>query len=97
LADIATSVALYNGGTYTPRTVAEEIVDRLGSLPEPETWADVAAVWNLFDHTPGKTYLTPDGKRAIALGIGPEGQLICSIDGEISEILAGDACFGPTA
>lgn len=97
IADIATSVALYNGGSYSPRAVAEEVVARLATLPEPDGWADVSAVWSLFDHTPGKSYVTHEGDRALALGIGPEGQLICSVDGEMREILAADACFGPSA
>lgn len=95
IADRATSVALFSGGSHAPRAIGEAIVARLAGLPEPASWQDVATVWNLFDHTPGKRYRTFDGKEAVALGIGPEGQLMCAIDGETASILAADAIFGP--
>jgi BirA family transcriptional regulator, biotin operon repressor / biotin---[acetyl-CoA-carboxylase] ligase len=69
-------------------------VERLGKMPEPDKWSNLAPVWNLFDHTPGKRYRTVDGREAVALGIGPEGQLMCSIDGETSSIMAAEAMFG---
>lgn len=94
ISEIATSVALYNGGNQDARKVAEAIVARLALMPEPDHWSDLAPVWNLFDHTPGKKYRTADGHEAIGLGIGPEGQLVCSIDGETTSILAADAIFG---
>lgn len=95
--DIAASLAMHHGGSYAPLTVAESIVDRLAKMPEPDTWSDLAPVWNLFDHTPGKRYRTLEGAEAIALGIGPDGQLMCSVHGETTSILAADAIFGQPA
>jgi len=94
IAGIATSLALYNGGHYDPREVAESLVDRLARMPEPSSWAELAPAWDLFDRTPGKHYKTADGSEGVALGIGPEGQLLCSIRGETTAILAADALFG---
>jgi len=94
IAGTATSLALYNGGHYEPRKVAEAIVERLAKLPEPQAWGDLAPAWSLFDRTPGKHYLAAEGVEAIALGIGPEGQLLCSIRGETATIMAADAVFG---
>ncbi len=94
IAGIATSLALQNGGHYDPLGTAEEIVARLALMPEPNTWTDVAPAWDLFDHTPGKRYKTMDGQEAVALGIGAEGQLVCSIAGETTTIMAADALFG---
>jgi BirA family transcriptional regulator, biotin operon repressor / biotin---[acetyl-CoA-carboxylase] ligase len=94
IAEIADSVARYSGGSYVPLKIGEAIVERLSKMPEPDKWSDLAPVWNLFDHTPGKRYRTVDGREAIALGIGPEGQLMCSIDGETSSIMAAEAMFG---
>ena len=90
----ATSVHLYHGGTYEPEAVAQSIIQRLGPLPEPSSWAELSPIWHLFDHTPGKKYTLQDGREATALGIGPEGQLICSAAGETTSVLAADAIFG---
>lgn len=95
IADRATSVAMYNGGSYDPLAIAQAIVARLARMPEPNEWSDVAPVWSLFDHTPGKHYKLNDGQEAIALGVGPEGQLMCSVNGETTSVLAADAIFGP--
>jgi hypothetical protein len=48
----------------------------------------------LFDATPGKKYKLSSGEEAIAIGIGPDGELICSVDGETQTVLAADAIFG---
>ncbi len=92
--EIAASLAMINGGVYVPITVAESIVARIASMPEPNEWSDLAPVWNLFDHTPGKRYRTLEGAEAMALGVGPEGQLMCSVNGETTSIMAADAIFG---
>ncbi len=92
--ETATSVHLYHGGLYEPTSIAETIIQRLKPLPEPATWAELAPIWHLFDHTPGKKYKLLDGKEATALGIGPEGQLICSVEGETTSVLAADAILG---
>jgi BirA family transcriptional regulator, biotin operon repressor / biotin---[acetyl-CoA-carboxylase] ligase len=94
IAPIATSKALYDGGMYDPEHVARTIVDRLALLPEPSNWSDLAPVWSLFDNTPGKIYKLPDGKEATALGVGPQGELLCAVNGESTTVLAADALFG---
>ncbi len=91
---IATSLSLARGGTYDPLITAKKIVERLATLPDPTIWADLAPVWALYDFTPGKRYKLADGEEAIALAIGSEGQLMCSVDGESRSILAAEALFG---
>ncbi len=93
--DTATSVHLYHGGAYEPPAIAQTIVHRLTPLPEPDSWTALSPIWNLFDHTPGKKYKLLNGNEATALGIGPEGQLICSESGEATTVLAADAIIGP--
>lgn len=95
IADRATSLALYRGGEYCPEKIGQSIVHRLANLPEPNSWNDLKEIWMLFDHTPGKTYKLPDGSEAIAIGVGPEGRLICSVHGESTSVLAAEAIFGP--
>lgn len=90
---IATSLAIERGGHYDPQLMAHRIVERLASLPEPNEWSDLAPIWDLFDYTPGKRYRLPSGEDAIALGIGSEGQLMCSVDGESRSVLAAEAIF----
>ncbi|HVT14404.1 MAG TPA: biotin--[acetyl-CoA-carboxylase] ligase [Fimbriimonadaceae bacterium] len=92
--EFAASLAMVHGGVYVPVAVAESLIARLASIPEPNEWCDIAPVWSLFDHTPGKRYRTLDGAEAIALGVGPEGQLMCSVNGETTSIMAADAIFG---
>lgn len=94
IADFATSVALYHGGSHDPKAIALTIAERLQLLPEPTEWSELAPIWQLFDHTPGKKYKLNDGKEATALGIGPDGQLICSVEGETTSVLAAEAMFG---
>lgn len=92
--DRAISLAMYRGGAYDSETMAKRIIERLPLLPEPNSWADLRPVWMLFDHTPGKSYKLPDGSEGIALGVGPEGRLICAVDGESTSVLAAEAIFG---
>ena len=94
IAPFATSLALYRGGTYDPEAIAHKIVDRLAALPEPNAWSDLLPIWSLFDNTPGKSYKLASGEEAIALGVGAEGQLICSVNGESTSVLAAEALFG---
>lgn len=94
IADRAISLALYRGGVYDPETMAKSIVERLPLLPEPNSWADIQPVWMLFDHTPGKSYHLPDGSEATAIGVGPDGRLICAVQGESTSVLAAEAIFG---
>jgi BirA family biotin operon repressor/biotin-[acetyl-CoA-carboxylase] ligase len=94
IADRATSLALAHGKTYEAKEVAKGILARLERLPEPESWNDLAPIWALFDHTPGKHYRLASGEEAVALGIGSDGQLLCSVDGESRSVLAAEALFG---
>jgi len=97
IAEIATSMAMSRGGTYDPEMIAHKIVQRLASLPEPTSWSVIQPIWNLFDHTPGKKYRLASGETAVALGIGSDGQLMCSVDGESQAILAAEALFGTSS
>jgi len=94
IASFATSLALSRGGMYDPQLIAHKIVERLAILPEPSNWSDLAPIWNVFDFTPGKRYKLATGEEAIALGIGSDGQLLCSVDGESRSVLAAEALFG---
>lgn len=95
IADRAISLAQQRpGGNFEARRIADQILDRLASLPEPESWDALRPVWMLFDATPSKSYLTSTGEKGTALGIGPEGELILSVDGETQTVVAADALFG---
>ena len=97
IAQRATSLRLTYGGTHAPREVAERIVSGLKNLPEPDSWADLAPIWSMFDHTPGKRYRLPSGDEAIALGIGGDGRLLCSVHGETQSVMVAEALFGAGA
>jgi BirA family biotin operon repressor/biotin-[acetyl-CoA-carboxylase] ligase len=90
----ATSIAMERGSSEDPLRVLNLILFRLDLLPEPNSWADLAPTWMLFDRTPGKQYKLQDGRQGVAIGIGPEGQLLCAVDGESTSVLAADAIFG---
>lgn len=90
----ATSIALERGSSDDPLRVLNLILYRLDLLPEPDSWADLSPSWMLFDRTPGKLYKLQDGRQGVAIGIGPEGQLLCAVDGESTSVLAADAIFG---
>ncbi|MGV3614412.1 MAG: biotin--[acetyl-CoA-carboxylase] ligase [Fimbriimonas sp.] len=94
IAHRATSLRLVREGAYDPETIARKILARLALLPEPEQWADLWPVWELFDATPGKAYRLPTGEEAIALGVGSDAQLLCSVDGESRSVMAAEALFG---
>lgn len=96
IAERATSVRLEHGEVLDPKTVAIRILQHLQTLPEPNSWADLAPIWSLFDDTPGKRYRLLDGKTAVALSVGPQGELLCAVDGESQTVLAADAIFGQT-
>jgi BirA family biotin operon repressor/biotin-[acetyl-CoA-carboxylase] ligase len=97
ISDRATSLHLEHGKVYDAKTIAEQIIHRFESLPEPTEWSALAPIWDLFDKTPGKRYLLPSGELAIGLGVGSDGQLLCSVDGESKIVLAADALFGASA
>jgi len=94
LAERATSLKLHRDSDYDALRLADQILERINLLPEPHSWASLSPVWMVFDATPGKKYMLANGDEAIALGIGPEGELICSVDGETTNVLAADAMFG---
>lgn len=95
IAGIATSLALHRKGPFDPVAIAQKILERLADLPEPDSWHALAPVWELFDDTPGKLYRLPDGTAATALSVGPEGELLCSVEGESVTVMAAEALFGP--
>lgn len=74
--------------------LARTIVERLCDLPEPTGWKDLKPIWSLFDATAAKEFTLPDGSLATAIGIGPDGELICSVDGETRSVFVADAIFG---
>ena len=91
IADRATSLFLVHGGRYDAVEVAKRIAARIALLPEPNAWADIEMVWDVFDATPGKRYRLPDGVEAVAIGVGPNGQLLCSVEGDPRTVFAADA------
>lgn len=91
--DRATSIKLARGISVDSNRIVATILERLEMLPEPESWPSIQPAWLCFDDTPGKRYRLPDGQYAIALGIGPEGELIGSVDGETVSIMAAEAFF----
>ncbi|MCW5939431.1 MAG: biotin--[acetyl-CoA-carboxylase] ligase [Fimbriimonadaceae bacterium] len=93
----ATSLFLERGHQFDPFEVARHIVQRVRQMPEPEGWPDLAPVWALFDDTRGKKYVTSTGQELVAIGTGPQGELIGSHRGETVTVLAADALFGETA
>lgn len=96
IAEVATSLHRLRGGAHDPEVIARKILDRFADLPEPTSWTALEPAWSLFDHTPGKLYRLPNGEFALALGVGSDGQLIASVDGESVSVLAADAIFGAT-
>lgn len=95
--EFATSLANERRAVPEPEGLARLIVAGLDALPEPNAWSDLAPIWRVFDDTPGKRYKTLDGEDAIGLGIGPEGELIATVEGETTAILAAEAIFGRNA
>jgi len=93
--ETATSLALHRRGPFDPEALARKILARLGDLPEPDDWRDLEPIWEVFDDTPGKPYRLPDGTFGTAIGVGPDGALICSVDGLTRTVLAAEALFGP--
>ncbi|HRF59011.1 MAG TPA: biotin--[acetyl-CoA-carboxylase] ligase [Fimbriimonadaceae bacterium] len=94
LAPIATSLVLHREREIDIPELAEAILQRLDSLPEPDRWDPLYPIWDLFDDTPGKLYRLPTGEDAVAIGVGPQGELVCAVDGETTLALAADAILG---
>jgi len=90
----AISLHLARGMELTPEEALQKVLHRLEPLAELRSWSDLLPYWSLLDDTPGKVYTLPTGEAAHALGIGSEGQLICSVDGEARSVVAAEAVFG---
>ncbi|HRK21169.1 MAG TPA: biotin--[acetyl-CoA-carboxylase] ligase [Fimbriimonadaceae bacterium] len=94
IAATATSLALHRPGLYEAKAVAQKILARFFAAPLPQDWPALAPVWALFDDTAGKHFRLPTGEEAIAVGLGPHGELLCSVDGESRTVMAADAILG---
>ncbi len=94
LSEIATSFLIERGHPLDVEETAHFILAAIEELPDPQQWADLHPIWMLFDDTPGKHFKLADRGAATALGIGPEGELLCSVDGETTSVMAADAIFG---
>ena len=94
IADRATSLKMEFGIVSEAGAVAEQILARVEALPEPSDWPALADIWAVFDSTPGKAYVLPSGEKAIAIGVGSSGELLCSVNGESRTVLAADAILG---
>lgn len=94
IAHRATSLKIQTGKTFDSQYLATQIISSLENAPEPDSWESIAPAWMIFDKTLGKQYQLPSGEISTAIGLGPNGQLICSIDGETTSVLAADAIFG---
>ena len=92
----AISLEDHRPGNYEADQVAIDVIDRLNLLPDPDQWHTLEQAWRLFDVTPGKRYSLPNGEEALAIGIGPEGELLCSVDGEARSVMAAEALIRPT-
>lgn len=91
LQETAISLAQHRRGTAKDAgEVLERVLSRLELVAEPDSWNDLRTSWMVFDATPGKKYRLADGAEAIGLGIGPEGELICSVDGETQSVMAAE-------
>lgn len=90
----ATSLILSQGRAPEAESFAKTLLAALAHAPEPASWEEIAPAWRLFDATPGKPYRLLDGREATAIGIGPDGRLICSADGETHAVMAAEALFG---
>jgi BirA family biotin operon repressor/biotin-[acetyl-CoA-carboxylase] ligase len=94
LAGSVTDLESERGAAPSAADLARTILEHLERLPEPDSWAALAPVWGLFDATPGKKYRDGQGRVLVAIGIGSDGELIASHEGETETVLAADALFG---
>lgn len=93
----ATDLATIGREDYQPVNLAQSILNQVTLFPEINAWEDLSAIWETFDLTPKKRYTLLDGSSATGVGIGPDGCLLCSVDGEIRSVMAAEAHFGPAA
>ena len=94
IGSVATSLMLERGSPLVPEAVGREILERLRMLPEPHRWADLAEIWAPYDATPGKEYRLADGRVVTAIKIGEDGELIGTVDGKETRVLAAEAILG---
>lgn len=99
--ETATSLNMRRAGHYDAIEIAMKIAEAFNRMPDPENFNGLAAIWMMFDDTPGKRYKLPEGDEAVAIGLGPHGELICSVQGESKAVYAADAIleghFNPAA
>lgn len=94
IADKAISLAEHRPGAYDPLQLMRDVLARMAMLPEPDSWQVLSKIWALFDTTPGKKYRLQSGEAAVGIGIGPEGELLCAVDGETRSVMAAEAILG---
>ncbi|RYG39048.1 biotin--[acetyl-CoA-carboxylase] ligase [bacterium] len=94
IADLATSLLLASGGSFTLEGFFSRFLDKLASLPEPDAWSDLAPYWRPLDRTPGKIYRLPDGRETVAEGVDPAGRLVTEFEGEKLVVTVAEAIFG---
>jgi len=97
LADQAISLALHRPGRYDVAELLDRTLAQLSELPEPSSWKAIEPIWMQFDCTPGKRFALPSGEQAVAIGIGPTGALIASVDGETRVVLSVESAMTPPA
>jgi BirA family biotin operon repressor/biotin-[acetyl-CoA-carboxylase] ligase len=95
IAHRATSLLIEKGFAPTVLEAAEAILARLEAHRLVQAWSEIQPVWGLFDETPGKEYKLITGEPALGIGLGPEGELICSVSGETRTVVVAEAMFGP--
>lgn len=93
IAHRAISLRMIDQEVRDPLDIATKLMADLDLIPEPTTWSELRPVWMLYDDTPGKQYLLPDGRICIAEGIGQKGELNGTCDGEPCSVMAADAIF----
>lgn len=90
IAPAATSLLLEYGAAPEANVLARRIVGVLSDLPEPDDWTSLAPVWNQFDDTKGRRYRLNSGEWGTAIGIGPQGELLCEVEGVPRIVYAAD-------
>ena len=91
IADVAISLVMAHGLEVEPTEALARIMQQFETLREVQTWSDLAHYWERYDATEGKRYTLNDGRIGIAKSIGPDGELICDVDGHEERVLAADA------
>ncbi|CAN5423687.1 hypothetical protein BH11ARM2_BH11ARM2_33590 [soil metagenome] len=91
ITELATSLRLIHGGTYTPEPIFAKICESLKTLREPSKWQDLEPAWKVLDQTPGKHYRLHNGREIVAAGVDGEGRLLGE-DGTV--VTAAEAIFG---